>query len=167
MAVREPSIDWHYYDGKCYGLRYNQDSWEGSQGFCASMGGHLTKMESQEEMEFLRSKWGGYNFWLGARDVVTEGSWVWHDGSPLTWTYWGGSNPDGQTTENCVLWIGGGSQFWSDVRCSQGRRSVCSLKVSQQTESLMTSCLLGLSRSRVSRLLLLAQRPLWTVGRRL
>ena len=124
-------MSWHYHDGKCYGFRDRSDSWGGSQAYCRSMGASLAKMESEEEMEFIRDIWGGHTFWLGARDRITEGVWEWYDGSPVSWTYWGGSNPDGGTSENCLAWSGGGNQYWNSQRCYYSRYSVCSINVSQ------------------------------------
>ena len=87
-------------------------------------------MESQGEMEFLKGKFGGNRFWTGASDVVTEGTWQWTDGSPVSWTYWGWSNPDGGASENCALWHNS-LQGWVDAPCYYSRYSVCSMKVSQ------------------------------------
>ena len=87
-------------------------------------------MESQGEMEFLKGKFGGKRFWTGASDVVTEGTWQWADGSPVSWTYWDWSSPDGGASENCALWHNS-LEAWVDSPCYYSRYSVCSMKVSQ------------------------------------
>ena len=168
MGVKEYHMSWHYHNGKCYGFRDSSASWGASQAYCRSMGASLAKMESEEEMEFIRDMWGGHNFWLGARDRITEGVWEWYDGSAVTWTYWGGSNPDGGTSENCLSWSGGGNQFWDSQRCYYSRYSVCSINVSHSLSTPDPELLsAGLSRKGGPGGLLLPCLSLRPVGRRL
>ena len=79
-------------------------------------------------MEFLRGKFGGYRFWIGGSDLISEGTWLWNDGSPLDWTYWAAPNPDGGTNENCAIWHNS-YQAWNSAACWNNRYSVCSVKV--------------------------------------
>ena len=88
----------------------------------------MAKMSSDEDRNFLNSKLGGYTFWLGGTDVASEGSWKWQDGSAVTWTNWGGSEPNGGTSQDCLAWWGGG-RYWFDSSCSSDRYLVCSIKV--------------------------------------
>lgn len=39
----------------------------------------------------ITSGWEG--FWIGATDEITEGTWVFMDGYPVTWTNWGDGEP--------------------------------------------------------------------------
>ena len=130
MGIKEDFTTWHYYNGKCYGWISSKKSWSSAQSNCISLGGYLTKMESQGEMEFLKGKFGGKRFWTGASDVITEGTWLWSDGSPVSWTYWDWPNPDGGGSENCAMWHNS-LEGWVDAPCYYSRYSVCSMKVSQ------------------------------------
>ena len=80
-------------------------------------------------MEFLRGKFGGNRFWIGASDEMTEGTWLWRDGSPVSWTYWAPPNPDGGYNENCAIWHNS-MQAWDSAACHNSRYSVYSVKVS-------------------------------------
>ena len=93
-----------------------------------SLGGHLAKMSSAEDRSFITSKMGGSSFWLGGRDVDTEGDWIWSDGSSMSWTDWGGTEPNGGTSEDCLAWWGEG-RYWFDAKCEGQRYFVCSIKV--------------------------------------
>ena len=49
MGVKEDFTSWYYYNGKCYGWMDSKRSWASSESVCLSLGGHLTKMESQAD----------------------------------------------------------------------------------------------------------------------
>ena len=84
-------------------------------------------MDSEDKRTFINSKFGGDTFWLGGSDEASEGSWVWSDGSPVTVSYWAGSEPNGGDTENCLGWYGG--RYWFDSRCTSDRYFACTMKV--------------------------------------
>ena len=132
MGIKEDYTSWYYYNGKCYGWIDSKRTWSQSQSTCLSLGGQLTKMESQGEMEFLKGKFGGNRFWLGATDLSTEGSWQWPDGSAVSWSYWASQNPDGGTSQNCAIWHNS-LHAWNSIPCYFSRYSVCSVKVSQSS----------------------------------
>jgi uncharacterized repeat protein (TIGR02543 family) len=54
----------------------------------------------------------GY-LWLGLSDTATEGTWLWSDGSTLTYTDWLNGQPSGNTTENHAVLMEN-SNFWAD-----------------------------------------------------
>ena len=72
---------------------------------------------------------GHHTFWLGGSDSASEGSWVWQDGSPLSWTYWAGGQPSGSSNFDCLAWEGGW-RSWRDLKCSYDRYFLCEVKVS-------------------------------------
>ena len=53
-----------------------------------------------------------------------EDSWIWEDGTPWGYTFWGQDEPNGGTSENCLLLdMDEGTQIrgrWIDVAC-EGR----------------------------------------------
>ena len=154
--------------GKCFGLRVTSKTWGEAQTYCASIGGNLAKMDSEERMTFLNSKMGHVTFWLGARDSATEGSWVWLDGSPVSWTYWRYDQPSGTTNWDCLAWVGSWRR-WRDLGCNYDRYSVCEVKVSKREGwdgGILARCS-GLSRRGWTGVLLYRQRPLWRGRRRL
>ena len=121
--------DKQYLLGTCYGLRTIKKNWNEAKAYCATLGGHLTKMDSEEKKDFLNSKMGHYTFWLGASDSASEGTWVWYDGSPVSWTYWNSGQPEQRTSSwDCMAWVGSWRR-WRDLGCNYDRYSVCSVKV--------------------------------------
>ena len=87
-------------------------------------------MDSDEKKTFMNSKMGGHTFWLGATDSASEGSWVWLDGSPVSWTYWRYDQPSGTSNWDCLAWVGSW-RSWRDLGCGYDRYSVCEVKVTQ------------------------------------
>ena len=70
-------------------------------------------------------------WWAGADDRDTEGSYVWHgDGSPLLATdpLWRTSEPNGQERENCVT-VHTDDFGLIDVPCSMQYHYVCQLDI--------------------------------------
>ena len=61
---------------------------------------------------------------LGGSDAEVEDSWIWEDGTPWGYTFWGQDEPNGGTSENCLLLdMDEGTQIrgrWIDVAC-EGR----------------------------------------------
>lgn len=70
-------------------------------------------------------------YYFGASDAAKEGEWVWEDGSPFTFSFWGDGEPNGNTDENCleINYYG----YWNDVGCGgdfpQG--FACALEISR------------------------------------
>ena len=59
-------------------------------------------------------------YWIGASDERDEGTWLWSDGSPLTYNFWANDGygwydePNGGTWENCAATTPDG---WYDISC--------------------------------------------------
>ena len=54
--------------------------------------------------------------WLGGNDIDVEGEWRWvTSGDLVTWTTWGDTEPNGGTSENCVILYPAGD--WNDWGC--------------------------------------------------
>ena len=101
-------------------------SWAESRDFCSALGASLVKMETEGENNFLRDSVSqeGRHFWIGATDSDTEGDWRWLDGTSVNKTFWSGSEPNGDTAENCVgVW---GGKHWFDVTCQAKYSFICS-----------------------------------------
>ncbi|MGH0117845.1 UNVERIFIED_CONTAM: hypothetical protein FKN15_003876 [Acipenser sinensis] len=78
---------WVQFNGKCYCFSTDTMDWNSSRDNCTSMGGHLVIIESEAEERFLfdtaKAQTAGNRYWIGLTDAVTEGVWLWVDGTPL------------------------------------------------------------------------------------
>lgn len=66
-------------------------------------------------------------YWLGASDAATEGTWSWSNGLPFVFQRWDRSTspvqPSNGTGENCLMVTGNAT--WSDDTCSSTRIAIC------------------------------------------
>ncbi|XP_045070730.1 C-type lectin domain family 4 member E-like, partial [Coregonus clupeaformis] len=96
---------WRKFVCSCYFLSTEEKTWEESRQDCLKRGADLVIINSREEQEFVFNLSNGV--WIGLTESVTEGTWRWVDGTPLTTPrYWGAGQPDngGQFSgqEDCV-----------------------------------------------------------------
>jgi len=129
------------HDLSRYELVTDHLTWQDAEQDCQSRGGHLVSIGSVQEQHLLRKVVGGYNFvnqtdiesvWIGLEDRVTEGVWVWSDGSPTTVQFWDWGEPNNSGNEDCVeseIRTGGYRQeeqeLWNDLSCATAQPYVC------------------------------------------
>ncbi|KAK7110742.1 neurocan core protein-like [Littorina saxatilis] len=98
---------------------------------CQQEGAIVSKSQSQAENDYIRGLLVD-GMWLGVRDSVQEGSWVWSDGSPAftasgDFTKWKSGEPDNahgtETDADCVSANSNGK--WMDIPCSNKKVFVC------------------------------------------
>ncbi|CAC5387505.1 unnamed protein product [Mytilus coruscus] len=86
---------------------------------CLSHHADLVKVETVDEETFLKTnaRAFGTHFWLGARDDITEGSWVWsEDDSDLDYTDWYPAEPNNSGgDEDCLELSGSHNWQWNDA----------------------------------------------------
>ncbi|XP_058850006.1 C-type lectin domain family 4 member E-like isoform X2 [Acipenser ruthenus] len=85
--------NWELFNGKCYYFSTDRMNWTSSRDNCTSLGGHLVIIESDGEQRSLTDKaliitqeayrYEEKSYWIGLTDAVTEGTWLWVDGTPL------------------------------------------------------------------------------------
>ncbi|MGH0115110.1 UNVERIFIED_CONTAM: hypothetical protein FKN15_070630 [Acipenser sinensis] len=87
--------NWELFNGKCYYFSTDRMNWNSSRDNCTSLGGHLVIIDSDGEQIFLSGKaWNitheakisneeEQSHWIGLTDAVTEGTWLWVDGTRL------------------------------------------------------------------------------------
>ncbi len=61
--------------------------------------------------------------WLGATDVVKEGTWIWESSKTIaTYTKWGGGEPNNCCGgENCLHF----NSVWNDLSCDATLNVMC------------------------------------------
>lgn len=103
-------------------------SWTDAKANCESQGKRLVLIESAAKNEAVRSAAdaGGLGeFWLGGTDGQSEGSWLWLDGSPISYTNWNSREPNNVGgAEDCMA-MDAGNGKWNDAGCARPRASVC------------------------------------------
>jgi hypothetical protein len=103
-------------------------SWNDARSFCQQRGADLVIVDDAAENDFLAGL--GLNApWLGASDVATEGSWVWVDGSTVSYANWNTGEPSNSGgIENCATMLTGDAATqgkWNDTDCTGSRQFVC------------------------------------------
>jgi hypothetical protein len=148
------------YDSYEYEIAEDQMTWIEASAFAKSKGGTLVKIETVEQNTWLKGFLASVNTtaqdgggaiysWLGGTDSMTEGTWLWEDGTQVPFnnsgTVWwgngsghgpGGSEPDNFGGSQHCLAIGlsdwptgspgfyGTSGQWNDINCSNELRFV-------------------------------------------
>ena len=61
--------------------------------------------------------------WIGLKDRVNEGKWVWVDGSALSYKNWGSGQPNDDQNEDCCA--RNTDNKWYNNMCSTLRPYIC------------------------------------------
>ncbi|XP_062334850.1 CD209 antigen-like protein B isoform X2 [Osmerus eperlanus] len=129
------SAGWQKIGCSCYNVSAEKKNWSDSRQDCRDRGADLVIINSPEEQKFLDNL--NKNVWIGLTDTVTEGTFIWVDGTPLTTpTYWYSPQPDnylhqpGSVEEDCAEIYYSPSQVpppktWNDNRCDSKNFWVC------------------------------------------
>ncbi|KAK0138871.1 Macrophage mannose receptor 1 [Merluccius polli] len=111
---------WLYFNHRLYFSSTTKRNWTASRDYCLQRDADLIVINSREEQEFV-SVLGDH--WIGLSDRDTEGTWKWVDGTNMTSSSWGESQPDDYDgAEDCVAARGNG---WYDARCDKLKYWMC------------------------------------------
>eukprot|EP00978_Attheya_sp_CCMP212_P045016 scaffold331115_cov56-Attheya_sp.AAC.1 len=92
--------------------------------------GHVGSIQSAEE-NWLVADIAGARAWIGFVDYVSEGSFVWTDGSDVTFTSWDAGEPNNYNgNEDCTTIYWNAPNEWNDFACSNGLPAVYKLPLS-------------------------------------
>ncbi|XP_030268692.1 C-type lectin domain family 4 member E-like [Sparus aurata] len=136
---------WEQNGPQCYYFSTDKLIWEQARERCRRDGADLVKIESEDEQSFLMQKLRDKitktedRFWIGLTDSVTEGTWLWTDGTPLnkSLTFWRKGEPDNWTEVNNTQYVNGedcvrmgtksgsGLKWWFDKSCKASQKSIC------------------------------------------
>jgi len=112
-------------------------TWPDARTYCQGLGGDLvsvTSYQRQSEVEAViaSNKQGRYSHphhWIGLHDHVTEGTFVWVNGSSVQFENWAPGEPYGYEEgefRDCVLMQPDIQQYqWRDYPCNMLIRSIC------------------------------------------
>jgi len=84
--------------GHCYRLDKTGATWLQSEDACVAWGGHLTSITSgieQARVVSYTQPVSTKSVWIGLNDLETDGTFVWVDGAPTSYTNWSSDEPNG------------------------------------------------------------------------
>uniref|UniRef100_A0A671UA28 C-type lectin domain-containing protein n=1 Tax=Sparus aurata TaxID=8175 RepID=A0A671UA28_SPAAU len=129
---------WEQNGPQCYYFSTDELTWEQARERCRRDGADLVKIESEDEQSFLIQKVKDKmvededKFWIGLTDSVTEGTWLWTDGSPLNKRFdlgqpdnWKGENADGEDCVRMAEISRLGLKGWFDKSCTAPQKRIC------------------------------------------
>jgi len=96
--------------------------WFGARAYCESRGADLISINTDAENYFayMEDVEGG-SIWTSANDQVSEGVWIWADGTYVQAGYmnWAATQPnDAELGEDCAV-LHSGAGDWNDVACTE------------------------------------------------
>ncbi len=108
------------HNGKHFQVIARRLTWHAAKRECERLGGRLAVVTDDEENRLLTAlaqNGGVEGAWLGATDAVSEGRWVWVDGSPMKYQNWdtaAGQPNDKQSREDYLVLLARRGGRWSD-----------------------------------------------------
>lgn len=110
-------------DGSCFVFVNTPVTYAAAKLACTNMNAHVAYLKNAQMDAAAEAFIGTANTWIGASDLVTEGTFLWDDGSALLYTNWHTGEPNSGGTgatyqEDCVIIAGArvGKQ-WDDRPC--------------------------------------------------
>ncbi|XP_059499809.1 C-type lectin domain family 10 member A-like, partial [Stegostoma tigrinum] len=121
---------WYLQSTSCFLFSKTALNWEKSRQMCESKRAHLAVVSQSQAQNFLSEHAKDTAYWIGLSDTVTEGSWIWVDGSKVAEgpTFWAPGQPDNAfdrmsgMRENCGLLR---ARRWWDEVCADAYPAIC------------------------------------------
>ncbi len=109
-----------YSDCSVYFLNPNPNSGSSAQAFAQLYGANLISIQDVSENECIINELNRIGesgvIWIGFNDEAQEGSFVWYDQAPITYTNWAPGEPNNAGNENCTQIYPDG--MWNDLNCN-------------------------------------------------
>jgi len=100
-------------------------SWSAQRNACTQKGAswNLVTIDNVTENNFIQS-FITTNEWIGFNDINLDNTYVWANGSSVSYTNWTVANPNGGDGSDCVIMLKANGQ-WDDQLCAGGRAAIC------------------------------------------
>ncbi|CAL8392724.1 unnamed protein product [Gadus morhua 'NCC'] len=119
---------------KCYLVYRNFEDYAGASRKCMERGGRLAMPRDRREQEAVADyvkafyQTGNWPVWLGINDLLSEGMYLFDDGTRVSYFQWRkhflSSQPDGGRRENCVAMSSDDGDWW-DHYCDRNMGYLC------------------------------------------
>ncbi|MEJ2392692.1 MAG: CARDB domain-containing protein [Gammaproteobacteria bacterium] len=117
------------YGGHRY-LLTGSTSWAAAEASAQSLGGHLVTINDAGEQQWVAANFSRLNgVWLGLNDSAVEGSWVWADGAPVSYTAWASGEPNSGGSYDYAIMNSNG--LWYDGYNGSNYRGLVELEDSE------------------------------------
>lgn len=104
------------HNGHTYFVANEANFWPQAESIAQSFGGHLVAINDAAENEFVRSLTTS-TIWIGMNDLDQEGTFVWTNGDPITYTNWASGEPNNNNNED-VVEMSSVTGLWNDAKVS-------------------------------------------------
>ena len=117
--------DWLRLQRSCFKEFTEKVNWYTAQQTCQSINSNLTSIHSAKENDFVSHRVAASSesiYWIGLNDFKNNTVYEWVDGSDVSFTNWGPTEPNSGGIDNCTE-----SNYgrWNDLACSTHRSFVC------------------------------------------
>jgi hypothetical protein len=106
------------FEGHYYKIIDTPMTWHLAKEYCEKMGGHLARIESDKEQEFVQTLLGNNSnafYFIDGTDEEKEGDWRFSDGKPIQYTNWEIKQPDNYLNAEHYLRLLGANRKWTDM----------------------------------------------------
>merc|ERR1712024_390083 len=127
---------WSLNNHRCFKYFDHKVDWITAEKSCLGLGGNLASINSHQEHDFALNVLDTNNgrrhaSWIGGSDKIREGTWLWSDGLPFTYTAWARGQPDNGLGlfggQNCVVMNWSRKRLWDDQRCHRHNTYICAM----------------------------------------
>ncbi|XP_030401378.1 C-type lectin domain family 4 member F-like isoform X2 [Gopherus evgoodei] len=128
QAKAEPGIPccphgWEEFQKKCYFFSLEKEPWEMARNSCNNHSAELAVISNPWEQAFLTVGINSVQHWIGLSHKGAEGSWMWVDGSPVS--YISSGIPSVNTQKRCIHLTGDDRGNWSNADCGNRYNFIC------------------------------------------
>jgi gliding motility-associated-like protein len=107
-------------DCSMYFLNPDPHSGSSAQAYAQTLGANLISVQSAAENSCIMNELNRLGqsgvIWIGFNDEAVEGTFVWYDQAPVTYTNWNAGEPNNAGNENCTQIYPDG--LWNDLDCN-------------------------------------------------
>ncbi|XP_052083568.1 perlucin-like [Mytilus californianus] len=139
VVFLECPLGWHHYDNSCYLFSTDRYNWLDAESSCRAHDARLAEVVSKNQSDYLMNMaitvGKDESYWLGGRDDVIEGTWIWASTDKVfTYTDWYPGQPNNyNNNEDCLHMYASFNMKWNDFSCAGLNGFVCEKRYPRTT----------------------------------